>query len=148
MQNFRLFTAHVKFHQICTWIGSFCWKCIKFLMTMKSDAKFEEKLISCLTRAWWILTEHLKVSKICTLIGSFCEKYATFDLKKYRGVVLHDTKEQCKIWRKTELWFEKNIRNLKNFHQSTWKCQNWDFDGILLSKVDNAWAANLQRSYV
>ena len=30
-----------------------------------------------------------------------------------------------------------DIRNLANFHQfsqSTRKCQNWDFDGILLSK--------------
>ena len=27
--------------------------------------------------------------------------------------------------------------NLANFHESTRKCQNWDFDGILLSKVEN-----------
>ena len=26
----ELSTAHVKFHQICTFIGSFCWKYIKF----------------------------------------------------------------------------------------------------------------------
>ena len=30
-----------------------------------------------------------------------------------------------------------NIRNLANFHQSTCKSQNGDFDGILLSKVEN-----------
>ena len=30
-----------------------------------------------------------------------------FDLKKYRGVIFHDTEEWCKIWRKTDLWFEK-----------------------------------------
>ena len=30
-----------------------------------------------------------------------------------------------------------DLRNLANFHQSTQKCQNWDFDGILLSKVEN-----------
>ena len=29
MQNFWLVTAHMKFHQICTFIGSFCWKYIK-----------------------------------------------------------------------------------------------------------------------
>ena len=29
-QNFRLSTAHMKFHQICTLMGSFCWKYIKF----------------------------------------------------------------------------------------------------------------------
>ena len=38
-------------------------------------------------------------------------------------------------------WPWKNdMRNLANFHQSTEECQNWDFDGILLSKVENVWA--------
>ena len=44
--------------------------------------------------------------------------------------------------------FENDIRNLANFHQSTLKCQNWDFDWILLSKVENSWAKNLRRIYV
>ena len=30
-----------------------------------------------------------------------------FDLKKYRGVIFHDTKEWCEIWRKTDFWFGK-----------------------------------------
>ena len=34
---------------------------------------------------------------------------------------------------------KKDLRNLANFHQSTRKCQNWDFDGILLSKVEKVW---------
>ena len=33
---------------------------------------------------------------------------------------------------------ENDCRNLTNFHQNTWKCQNWY--GILLSKVEHAWA--------
>ena len=33
---------------------------------------------------------------------------------------------------------ENDMRNSANFQQNTWKCQNWDFDGILLSKVENA----------
>ena len=45
---------------------------------------------------------------------------------------------------KTDVKFEekltcglKNVmRNSVNFHQSTWKCQKWDLDGILLSKVE------------
>ena len=38
-------------------------------------------------------------------------------------------------------------KNLANFNQKNWKCQNWYFHGILLSKVEYAWATNLQRSY-
>ena len=54
---------------------------------------------------FWL--EHLKVSKIYTLIGCFWLKYIMFELKKYRGVIFHDTREWCKIWRKTDLWFRK-----------------------------------------
>ena len=36
-----------------------------------------------------------------------CAKYLMFDLKKYRGVIFHDTEGWCKIWRKTGLWFGK-----------------------------------------
>ena len=42
---------------------------------------------------------------------------------------------------------ENDRKNLSNFHQSTQKSQNWDFDGILLSKVENIRAQNLQWSY-
>ena len=31
---------------------------------------------------------------------------------------------------------KKDLRNLANFHQSTGNFQNWDFDRILLSKVE------------
>ena len=52
-------------------------------------------------------SDHLKVSNIFTLTRSFCAKYITLHLKKYWGVVFHDTEESCKIWRKTDLWFGK-----------------------------------------
>ena len=32
---------------------------------------------------------------------------------------------------------ENDMRDLPNFHQNTWKCQNWDFGGILSSKIEN-----------
>ena len=51
--------------------------------------------------------EHLKVSKIFTLMGSFWAKYMFFELKKNSGVIFHDMEQWCKIWRKTDLWFEK-----------------------------------------
>ena len=48
-----------------------------------------------------------KVSKIFTLMGSFWAKYIFFELKKYRGVIFHDTEEWYKTWGKTDLWFGK-----------------------------------------
>ena len=57
-------------------------------MTLKSDAKFEEKLICCFNN------EYSKPTlKIFTLIDSFCAKYITFDPKWYRRVIFHDTEE-------------------------------------------------------
>ena len=43
---------------------------------------------------------------------------------------------------------ENDMTNLANFYQSTRKSQNWDFDRILLCKIENYGASNLQRSYV
>ena len=34
-------------------------------------------------------------------------KYVTFELKKYRGVMFYGTEYWCKIWRKTDLCFQK-----------------------------------------
>ena len=48
-------------------------------------------------------------------------------------------KSDAKFEEKLTYWLENDMRNLTNFHQSTRKCQNWNFDGILLPKVENAW---------
>ena len=57
-------------------------------------------------------------------------------------------KSDPKFEEKLTCGLENDMRNLADFRQNTWKCQNWDFDGILLPKVENAWAKNLQRIYV
>ena len=50
-------------------------------------------------------SEHSKVSKMFTLMGSFWPKYILFELKKYRGVIFHDTEEGYKIWREIDFLF-------------------------------------------
>ena len=47
-------------------------------------------------------------------------------------------KSDAKFEVKLTCGLENDRRNLTNFHQSTRKSQSWDFDGILLSKVENA----------
>ena len=46
-------------------------------------------------------------------------------------------KSGAKFEEKLSCGLENDGRNLANFHQSTRKSQNWDFDGILSSKVEN-----------
>ena len=58
----------------------------------------------------------------------------------YRGVILYDNEEWHKFEEKLALGLEKNMRNMSDFHQRAWMSQDWDFDGILLLKVENVWA--------
>ena len=61
---------------------------------------------------------------------------------KYREVYFMTLKSHAKFEEKLTCGLENDMRNLANFHQNTWKCQNWYFHGILLFKVENAWATN------
>ena len=54
---------------------------------------------------FWL--KHLKVSKMYTLMGCFWPKYINFELRTYRGVMFGGTEEWYKIWRKTDLCFQK-----------------------------------------
>ena len=46
-------------------------------------------------------------------------------------------KSNAKFEEKLTCSLENGLRNVANFHQGTRKSQNWDFDGNLLSKVEN-----------
>ena len=46
-------------------------------------------------------------------------------------------KSDAKFEEKLTCSLENDMSNLAYFHQSTRKSQNWDFDGILLSKVEH-----------
>ena len=53
-----------------------------------------------------------------------------YELKIYWEVICHDNEEWCKTWSGIDL----SVQNwLEQF-------DNWDLDGILLTKVENVWA--------
>ena len=69
-------------------------------MKLKKDTKFGEESFQNWRKEFdkfW--PEQSKVSKIFTLIRSFWAKYKLFELKKYRGIIFHETEEGYKIWR-------------------------------------------------
>ena len=49
--------------------------------------------------------------------------------------MFHNIKSHAKFEEKLTFGLENDMKNLANFHQNTWKCQNWDSDGILLQKM-------------
>ena len=65
-------------------------------MTLKNDAKFKEKLTYCFKYDMRILVKFFPTtekSEHFTLLGSFYSNYKRFELKKYRGVIFHDTEQ-------------------------------------------------------
>ena len=44
--------------------------------------------------------------------------------------------------------FKNDIKNLGNFHQSTWKSQNSDFDGILLNPKKKMYELKIYRGAI
>ena len=83
-------------------------------------------------------TVHVKFHQICTLIGSFCWKYIKFQLKKYKGVMYHDTEEWCNIWRKIDL-FQKMTRLLWILIRALKSLKYLHFDWSLSCKIYNVW---------
>ena len=74
----------------------FSWKCTWF---------GQKKLIK--VQNFRLLTVHVKFQQLCTLIDPFCWKYIKFKLKKYIAVMSHDSEDWCRIWRRTDLLFQK-----------------------------------------
>ena len=92
--------------------------------------QFASKII----RIWWILIRTLKSLKSLHFHWSLlCKVYNLWPKKVQKSYLSWQ-------WRVVTCSLENNVRNLANFHQSTWKSQNWDFHCNLLSKVENVWA--------
>ena len=114
-------------------------------MTLKSDTKFKEKLTSGFKYNMKDLVNFLPItqkSKSFTSMGYFCPKYISFELKKYRGVIM-TLKGDAKFKGRLTCGLKNNIQNLVNFHASSWKSKNFHFDQILKDLNENA-----QKNYV
>ena len=59
-------------------------------MKLKNDAKFKEKLICGFK---YDMKKLVSFHPTTQKSESFCPKYMRFKLKKYRGVIFHDTEQ-------------------------------------------------------
>ena len=115
----RFWPEHSKLSKLFTVIGSFWAKYIFFELKKYREVIFHKtekgykiwRGTDLLFQNWhkefdkfW--PEHSKVSKIFTLMDSFWAKYIFFELKKYRGVMFHETEKEYKIWRGINLSFQ------------------------------------------
>ena len=88
----------------------------------------------------------VKFHEICPLIGSFYWKYVKFQLKKYRGVMSHDTVRVMQNFKKNR-FVPKMTRIWWILIRAT-ILQNLLCDFSLLCKVYNIWPKKLQRNYL
>ena len=90
-------------------------------MTLKSDAKFREKLTCGFKYDMKDLVNFhptTQKSKSFTSMGYFCPKYIRIELKKYRGVIM-TLKDGAIFKGKLTRGLKNNIRNLVNFNASS-----------------------------
>ena len=68
---------------------------------------------------------------------SFFQSRKCMSLKFTEELFVMIMKNDAKFEKKLTCGLENDMRNLAHFHQSTQKFQNWEFDGIFLSKAEN-----------
>ena len=90
----------------------------------------------------------LESLKVCTLMGSFWPKYTMFELKYYRVLLCCYTEGWTNIYREVDCWLENDIRNLVDFHGSSYKSENLHFDRLVLSKAYKVLYEKVQKNYV
>ena len=83
---------------------------------------------------WWILMWAVASLKMWTLMCYFCQKYITFELKKYRGVMCHNSAEWAKFEEELTCAFKNDIE-FDKFWPNNWKFQNLHFNGLFFTKV-------------
>ena len=99
----------------CTLMGSFS---SKYLMVQLDNfrgfichgterwCKIQRKIDSC-PEKWLNFHETSQRSESLHFDGLLLSKTYKAKIKSYRRAMSHNTKEWCKVWRKTDSWFQK-----------------------------------------
>ena len=88
----------------------------------------------------WTFFKVHKSHKICTLMGFVCSSEKKCSVMTLKGDAKFIGNLACGL--------KNDIRNLVNFHVSSWKPEKLDFDGFLLSKAYKALDEKVQRNYL
>ena len=116
------------------------------------------RMIQKLKRNWLVILKLTWTSQILTRALEKSKKFFCFNwLLVTKVFIVWATKVQrsylslksyAHFEEKLNCSLKKDLRNLANSYQGTWNCQNCDFGGDLLSKVEKVWPSDLQRSNV
>ena len=90
--------------------------------------------------------EQLKVSKLGYWWDHLIQSRKSMSLKSTEELYVMTMKNDTKFEKELTCQFKIDMRNLMNFDPSTWKSQNFHFNGLLMSKVYIVWAKKVRRS--
>ena len=116
-------------------------------MKMKNDANIEEEL-TCRFKIDMRSFTNFDLKKFVFQLAPCDQTIYYLSCKSTEELSFMTLKRYTNFEEKLTCGSQKDLRNLANFNHSTWKCQNLDFDGILLSKVEKVWHFNFQMGYV
>ena len=89
--------------------------------------------------------EHSKSGKLYS-DGLFLPK--SFNVSATEELCVMTLKGDAKFKGKQTCGLKNNLRNLLNFHASSWKSGNLHFDGLLLSKAYKDLDGKVQKSFI
>ena len=93
-------------------------------MTLKSDAKFQEKL------SLGSKNDMRNLANFNARSGKSENLHIMFELKKHSGVMRHYAGDWCKFWKKNDMWFHKWHYKFGKFHRCTQKPWNLHFERL------------------
>ena len=143
---------HLKVSKICTFIGSFCATYLMFnLKKYRSSVSWHRRVMQNLkkTDLWFgkwheeygkFSPEHLKASELWLWWNPLIQSRESMSSKFTEELRFMTMKNDAKSEEELTCHFKIDMWNLINFDPSTWKSQNWDFDGSLHSKIEKVWA--------
>ena len=117
--------------------------CVITLKNMTQNLKRNWLVSSKLTWGiWQILTRALENLKNLHFNGLLLNKvYNVWAKKSIEELCLMALNTDTTFEGKLTCAFKNDMRNYSKFSpEHVWKSKNWNFDGILLSKVENVWA--------
>ena len=93
-------------------------------------------------------SEDSKIVNNCTLMDCFWLKYIMFELNSFRGVMFDKNEYWCKLWRKTDLHFQKWHEEFSKFSPERSKVSKLELWWDLFIQSRKCLRLKLNESYV
>ena len=142
VQNFRLLTAHVIFNQICTLIGSFCWKYNKFQL------KKYRGLTSRYTEEWCKIWGKTDLFQKWQEFGQFWSEHSSLENLHFDRSLswkIYNVWPK-KVQRSYLSWHWEVMQNLKKDWRVVWKMA-WEIWNIFTRTLGSVKIGTLMGSF-